>query len=37
MLTLNVPNVITVGLISLLIIAGAKMALAALGRDTSWL
>lgn len=37
MIALNVPNIVTIGLIALLVVAGGKMALAALGRDTSWL
>jgi hypothetical protein len=37
MVSLNVANVITIGLISLLFIAGAKFAMNKVGFDTSWL
>ncbi len=37
MISLNVPNVITVALIALLAVAGAKFGLTAAGMNSSWL
>lgn len=37
MVSINIPNVITIGLIALIFVAGAKMALGKLGIGTGWL
>ena len=37
MIALNVTNVITIGIISLIVIAGTKFAMSKIGMGTSWL
>jgi len=37
MVSISIPNVITIGLISLLFLAGAKWAMRTAGINTSWL
>ena len=37
MISLNVPNIVTIALISILAVAGAKFGLSAAGMSPSWL
>jgi hypothetical protein len=37
MVSLNVPNVITIGLIAIVVVAAAKWGLTAFGMSASWL